>query len=77
MTAFMFSIILAILATLSPSGDADFDGYTNLREHVNYCSALDPDSLPMCADGDDDGLGETPPPAPQCDRYAYGMVPCI
>ena len=75
---------LAILAILLPMllpayltlPDRDGDGYSDVRELVTGCDPFDGESVPMCADADGDGIGETLPPAPQCDLCAYGMVPC-
>ena len=74
--AIIIAIIIVVLPERFTATDADADGYSDVRELVAQCDLFDAESVPMCADADGDGIGETLPPAPQCNPYAYGMVPC-
>ena len=72
----LLALLALLIGILAPRADLDGDGYTGNEERAHQCDPLDRASVPMCADADGDGIGETLPPAPQCDLYAYGMVPC-
>ena len=67
MLTFIALLLALFPAILRPAGDDDGDGYSNLRETVNGCDALNPASFPTCQHGEIVACslsepGFTPPP---------------